>query len=149
MIRYVKGNILESDAEALVNPVNCVGVMGKGLALQFKKSYPSNFNQYVQACKAGKLKPGIVYPVFEQEKWILNFPTKRHWRQKSKLEYIEQGLQDLIRIIETKDIQSVAVSALGCGLGGLNWDEVKKLIEQYLGSLDIDIYVYEPSFMAP
>ncbi|MBN2907921.1 macro domain-containing protein [Polycladomyces sp. WAk] len=144
MIRYVRGNILEADVEALVNPVNCVGVMGKGLAFAFKAAYPANFAAYVLACQTGKMKPGAVYPVFERGKWILNFPTKKHWRQKSRLEYIETGLRDLVRVIETKGIECIAVPALGCGLGGLDWREVKKLIEQYLGGLDIDVYVFEP-----
>lgn len=85
-----------------------------------------------------------MYPVFKQGKWIMNFPTKKHWRQKSRLAYIETGLQDLVRVIETKGIQSIAVPALGCGLGGLDWREVKKLLEQYLGCLDVEVYVYEP-----
>lgn len=149
MINYLKGNILESNAQALVNTVNTVGVMGKGIALRFKKAFPENFKAYATACKQGKIDIGKLF-VFKQntisgEKIIINFPTKKHWRNPSEYEYIEKGLNDLIRIIKEHNIKSIALPPLGCGQGGLLWEKVKKMIEEKLSSLDIDIYVYEPT----
>lgn len=148
MITYKKGNLFKENAEALVNTVNCVGVMGRGIALQFKKSFPNNFKSYQDKCNHDQIKPGQVY-VYDREtfvfpRYIINFPTKRHWRAPSKIEDIEAGLQDLARVIAELKIQSIAIPPLGCGLGGLNWHDVKKLIEQYLSELTAEVVVFEP-----
>lgn len=150
MIEYKRGDILKEDVEALVNTVNCVGVMGRGIALQFKKAFPDNFKAYVEACKKRKLRPGRVF-VFQtgrlcNPRFIINFPTKRHWRNKSRLDDIEAGLADLVRTIEERGIRSVAIPPLGCGLGGLDWSEVRPRIEAAVQSLlpGVDIRLYEP-----
>ena len=149
MIKYVVGNILESETDALVNTVNTVGIMGKGIALQFKKAFPENFKKYSKACKNGEIDIGQLFVTKENtihgEKIIINFPTKKDWRKPSEYEYIEKGLDDLIRIINEYKIKSVALPPLGAGSGGLIWEKVKKIIEQKLADLDIDIYVYEPT----
>lgn len=150
MIEYKSGDIFTSEAEALVNTVNCVGVMGRGVALQFKNHYPENFKVYQQACENKQVKTGQMF-VFEtgslmSPKWIINFPTKRHWRGKSHIEDIDAGLTDLVKVIREKRIQSIAIPPLGAGLGGLDWLRVRQLIETKLAQLkDIDIEVYEPS----
>ena len=132
MVRETTGDIFESGAAALVNPVNCVGVMGKGLALEFKKRFPRNFECYNDACAVGMLRPGKVHvvPAWSEAHphYIINFPTKRHWRDRSRIEDIEAGLADLVRVIDEYAIDSVAVPALGCGLGGLVWSEVRQRI---------------------
>ncbi len=150
MIHYTKGNLLEAPAQALVNTVNTVGVMGKGIALQFKETFPYNFIQYAEACKTKWLQPGRLLIVTERpladEKIIVNFPTKTEWIQKSKYEYIESGLQALAAELNKGNIQSIAIPPLGCGNGGLQWARVKKMIEQYLSPFtDVDIMIYEPS----
>lgn len=128
MIETAKGNILEADAEALVNTVNCVGVMGKGIALQFKQAYPGDFRAYQRACKAGEVRPGRVFTwptgLMVNPKYIINFPTKRHWKGKSRIEDIEAGLDALIREVERLEIKSIALPPLGCGMGGLDWSDV-------------------------
>ena len=149
MIQYKKGNIFNEDAEALVNTVNCVGTMGRGIALQFKKVFPDNFNEYLKACKLNKVKTGKVFTYqrhsFANPRYILNFPTKKHWKEKSKISYIEQGLDDLLKIINEHNISSVAIPPLGSGLGGLNWVHVKKLITDKMSNLNnVNIIVYEP-----
>ncbi len=149
-MRYIKGNLLEAGTQALVNTVNTVGVMGKGIALQFKETFPHNFKIYLAACKDGSIKPGKLLAVKDQtlegEKIIINFPTKTEWFKKSQYDYIESGLQDLANIIKEQNIKSVAVPPLGCGNGGLKWEKVKPMIEKYLGNLeDVDILVYEPN----
>ena len=150
MIKYKKGNILESNAQALVNTVNTVGVMGKGIALQFKKAFPANYKAYLDACKKGKIKIGSLF-VFEDanalsgQKLIINFPTKTTWRKPSEYEYIEKGLDNLIDVIQQYNIKSVAIPPLGAGNGGLDWQKVKKLIHDKLHELDIDVIIYEPS----
>ncbi|MEH2160663.1 MAG: macro domain-containing protein [Nostoc sp.] len=125
MFEYKQGNLLEEKTEALVNTVNCVGVMGKGIALQFKQAYPENFRQYKQACRAGKVKPGQMFTVATggllNPKYIINFPTKRHWRNNSKIEDIQSGLVALVQQVQQLAITSIAMPALGCGNGGLNW----------------------------
>lgn len=136
MIEVKKGNILKQEAEALVNTVNCVGVMGRGVALQFKEAFPENYKQYKEACKNEAVKPGRMF-VFDASmligpKIIINFPTKRHWREKSRIEDIESGLKDLIKILKDSHIHSVAIPPLGCGLGGLDWKIVRPLIENSL-----------------
>ncbi|SDM10995.1 O-acetyl-ADP-ribose deacetylase (regulator of RNase III), contains Macro domain [Catalinimonas alkaloidigena] len=149
MIHYTKGNLLESKAEALVNTVNTVGVMGKGIALQFKEQYPHNFKVYKRACEQKELTVGQLLIVEEEtlngRRSIINFPTKAHWKGKSKYEYIESGLQALTAEIKARGFQSVALPPLGCGNGGLEWPRVKALIEQYLHDSPADIWVYEPN----
>lgn len=146
-IIYTSGNILESHAEALVNTVNCEGYMGKGIAYQFKLKYPKNNEDYIRACKSGKLTVGNVHYFQEGDKIIINFPTKNKWRANSEMEYIDAGLNSLIRLIDTLQVHSIAVPPLGCGNGGLMWHEVKMLIERkfaaYIG--EVSVYVYEPS----
>lgn len=149
MIEYTSGDILKDNAEALVNTVNCVGVMGRGIALQFKKAFPENFKEYEKACKKELVKPGHMF-VHETEsmmppRYIINFPTKRHWRGKSKIEDIETGLTALVETIRKKDIRSIAIPPLGSGLGGLEWEQVRSLIEKALEPLtDVRVIVYEP-----
>lgn len=150
MIEFTKGDIFESGAEALINTVNCVGVMGKGVALQFKKAYPANFKAYERACKDNQVLPGKMF-IFSTEslfnpKYIINFPTKRHWKGKSRIEDVEVGLQALREDIQRLGIQSIALPPLGCGYGGLDWQQVKPLIQHYLQSLDnVQVIVFEPS----
>lgn len=128
MIVERAGDLLRDDAQALVNPVNTAGVMGKGLALQFKRAYPDNFTAYAKACAEGRLHPGEILCVPVDDRWILNFPTKRHWRSKSRLEDIGTGLEALARVLDERHITSVAVPPLGCGHGGLAWTTVRPLI---------------------
>ncbi|WP_405985513.1 macro domain-containing protein [Streptomyces sp. NBC_00872] len=143
MITETHGNLLRDDAQALVNTVNTVGVMGKGIALQFKRAFPEVFDAYAAACKAGEVRPGIVQPVaLPGGRWVLNFPTKRHWRQPSRMEDIRAGLDDLVRVVGELKITSVAVPPLGCGNGGLPWPEVRALIIDKLQGLDADIRLY-------
>lgn len=125
-----EGNLLRADVDALVNTVNTEGVMGKGLALQFKKAFPDNFAAYERACKSKEVVPGRMYMVrrFSPPRLIINFPTKTHWRLPSKLDYVRDGLVDLVAQIRALDIQSIAIPPLGCGLGGLDWSAVKPLI---------------------
>lgn len=149
MIRTGTGNILEADAEALVNTVNCVGVMGKGIALQFRKAWPAMFTAYQKAAKADEVVPGRmhVYPLgaLVGPRFIINFPTKRHWRARSRLDDIEAGLDDLVRVIRDRQIKSIAVPPLGAGLGGLPWAEVKARIVAALAPLDdVDVQLWEP-----
>jgi O-acetyl-ADP-ribose deacetylase (regulator of RNase III) len=150
MIEYTKGNLLEANAEALVNTVNCVGVMGKGIALQFKQAFPENFTQYQKACNAELLKPGKMLTYFTGSlfglKYIINFPTKRHWKGKSQLEDIDLGLKSLVEEVRQLEIKSIAIPPLGCGNGGLNWNDVKQRIEAaFLALPDVAVYLYEPS----
>jgi O-acetyl-ADP-ribose deacetylase (regulator of RNase III) len=151
MIEYKTGDIFTVEAEAIVNTVNCVGVMGRGIALQFKKKYPHNFKVYAEACKHNEVKPGEMF-VCETGKlitprYIINFPTKRHWRGKSLIGDIEAGLTDLARVVKEKDIKSIALPPLGCGLGGLPWPEVKQRIDSLLAAelQGVQIIVYEPN----
>ncbi len=149
MLEYKKGDILGEDVEAIVNTVNCVGVMGRGLALQYKNKFPDNFKLYVQACKQEEVKPGKMFisqtGQLTNPKYIINFPTKRHWRGKSKIEDIESGLKDLIEVIQKYNIKSIAIPPLGSGLGGLEWSNVKSKIQKVLGSIsDTKVIIYEP-----
>ena len=150
MMRFKVGDLLAEDAEALVNTVNCVGVMGRGIALQFKKAFPGNFRAYAKACKRGEVRPGRMF-VFEtgqlaNPRYIINFPTKRHWRGNSRIEDVQAGLQDLATVIHERDIRSIAVPPLGSGLGGLEWSDVRPRIERALGEFDnLDVVVFEPS----
>lgn len=149
MIEYTIGNLFESDAEALVNTVNTVGVMGKGVALQFKKNFHNNYKDYVEACKNGDVQIGRMFVVRDHsllgEKLIVNFPTKTDWRKPSEYEYVERGLDALVDTIRQYGIKSIAIPPLGAGNGGLHWDRVKKMIEEKLATLDVRIIVYEPS----
>ena len=150
MIRFKTGDILAEEVEALVNTVNCVGVMGRGIALQFKKRFPENFRAYSEACGRGEVQPGRMF-VFETRRltnprYIINFPTKRHWRGNSRLEDIEAGLGDLTRRIRESGIRSVAVPPLGSGLGGLEWTNVRQRIEDALAGIEgVQFVVFEPS----
>ncbi|MDR2849240.1 MAG: macro domain-containing protein [Verrucomicrobiota bacterium] len=149
MISFRKGDLFDSDVEAYVNTVNCVGVMGRGVALQFKKRFPDNFKTYEKVCKQGKMIPGkmLVYEASGtvNPKHIINFPTKRHWRGASRMEDIDAGLQDLLNVIQTKKITSIALPPLGCGLGGLDWNVVRARMESVLGQLsEVRVEIYEP-----
>ncbi len=173
-VEYKAADLLAEDAEALVNTVNCQGVMGKGLALQFKKKFGANFDAYARACARGDVRPGRMFvfdlrgePTSDEQarlpmsfaeepvsyrvqapqlpRYIINFPTKDHWRNKSRMQYIDDGLQDLVRQIRARGIQSVAIPALGCDLGGLDWAEVRPRIEAALGTLEgVKVVVFEP-----
>lgn len=143
MLMYIEGNMFESPAQVLVNTVNTVGVMGKGIALTFKKVYPDMYKNYRYYCENKQLEVGKLYLYKTPGKWILNFPTKINWRNPSKVEYIEQGLKKFVTSYKEKGIKSIAFPKLGCGNGGLNFEtQVKPLMDKYLSNLDIDIYVY-------
>lgn len=150
MIHYKTGNLLDSEAAALVNTVNTVGVMGKGIALQFKNMFPNNFKRYAEACKNKEVKVGKLL-VNEEEallagkKIIINFPTKTNWRLPSEYQYIESGLVELVKVIKEKNIKSIAIPPLGSGNGGLDWNKVKQILEKHLSGLDCEIFIYEPT----
>lgn len=149
MIKFTTGDILGADAEALVNTVNCVGVMGRGVALQFRNAFPRNFSAYADACSRNEVQPGRMF-VFEtgtmtNPKYIINFPTKRHWRGKSRMEDIDAGLLSLVDGIKWRKIRSIAIPPLGSGLGGLDWTQVRSRIEATLRDLpDTEVIIYEP-----
>lgn len=149
MITLSHGNLLTTEAEALVNTVNTVGVMGKGIALQFKRAYPVNYAAYRAACAAGEIRLGKVF-VFDSarlgpRRYVINFPTKGHWRADSKLSDIQTGLADLVRVLREREIGSVAIPALGCGNGGLAWKDVRPLIERAFASLpDVHVLLFPP-----
>ncbi len=150
MIYYKTGNLFDSEAEALVNTVNTVGVMGKGIALQFKNMFPNNYKLYSNACKNKEVKVGQLLVTVEEsllagKKIIINFPTKTSWRLPSEYQYIESGLTELINVIKEKKIKSIAIPPLGAGNGGLDWNKVKQILEKKLVDIDCDIYIYEPS----
>ena len=150
MIRYIQGNILESEAQALVNTVNTEGVMGKGLALQFKNAFPQNYKIYRKACKTGQFSVGQMLithesDIFGNGKLIVNFPTKATWRKPSEYTYIHQGLVALREEIISRGIKSIAIPPLGARNGGLNWERVRQMIETQLADLDCDIILYQPS----
>lgn len=149
MIELKRGNILEADAEALVNTVNCVGVMGKGIALQFKQAYPENFRLYQRACRAGQVRPGKMFVVqtsLMNPRYIINFPTKRHWKGKARLADIEAGLRDLVDEVKQLGVRTLAVPPLGCGSGGLDWTDVRPMIESALSALpDVHVLLFEPA----
>ncbi|MFB3901926.1 MAG: macro domain-containing protein [Acidobacteriota bacterium] len=154
MITLMRGNIIETDAEALVNTVNCEGFMGKGIALQFKKAFPTNFEAYRRAAQHGEVQPGRMF-IFRTDslmnpKYIVNFPTKRRWREKSRLEDIKAGLKALRKEVERLEIRSIAIPPLGCGLGGLDWAAVRPLIEQTLSGLEkVRVILFEPTGAPP
>lgn len=150
MIPFTTGNILESGAEALVNTVNTVGVMGKGIALQFKRAFPANYKKYRDACQKGELQTGKLLVVQDSnlltgEKTIINFPTKKDWKNPSKNEYIASGLIALLAFLKQSSLKSIAIPALGCGNGGLDWQVIKPMLSGILGDLTIDITIYEPA----
>ena len=150
MIEFTQGDILRAEAEALVNTVNCVGVMGRGIALQFKRAFPANFVAYATACKRDEVQPGRMHIVetgqLTNPRWIVNFPTKRHWKGKSRIEDIDAGLDALVADVKRLGIKSIAVPPLGCGLGGLDWADVRPRIERAFAALpDVRVLVYEPS----
>lgn len=150
MVTLTQGNLIKIDAEALVNTVNCVGYMGKGIALQFKQAFPDNFKAYQQACLTKEVQPGRMF-VFEtgtmlNPRYIINFPTKRHWRGKSRLEDIKSGLKALIEEVKRIGIKSIAIPPLGCGLGGLDWKIVRPLIEKAFSETpDVRVSLFEPA----
>lgn len=148
MIKFKQSNILKENTEALVNTVNCVGVMGKGIALQFKQAFPDNFKEYKKICDAGHLNPGLMFITTTNQlfpKYIINFPTKRHWRGNSQLADIKAGLQTLIQEVKRLGIKSIAIPPLGCGNGGLNWNEVKPLIIEAFAPLEgVEVVIFEP-----
>lgn len=150
MLTFTQGNLLDADVEAVVNTVNTVGIMGKGIALMFKEHFPDNFAAYARACDEGDVRIGKMFVTENKElfgpKWIINFPTKTHWRARTKLEWIEEGLKELVRVIEEKKIRSIAVPPLGCGNGGLEWEAVRPLIVAALEKIDgLDAIIYEPT----
>lgn len=149
MIELKQGNLLEEETEALVNTVNCVGVMGKGIALQFKQAFPEVFKQYKKACDAEEVQPGHMLTVATgnllNPKYIINFPTKRHWKGRSRLEDVQLGLVVLVSEVKRLGIQSIAIPPLGCGNGGLDWELVKPLIvEAFVGLPDVLVHLFEP-----
>ena len=152
MIELRRGDLLKQNAEALVNAVNCVGVMGRGIAFQFRKAFPENFKIYEAACKRGEVKPGemLVFDTHQvtNPRYIINFPTKRHWRDQSRITDIESGLEALVKEVHDRGISSIAVPALGCGLGGLKWSEVRPRIEKAFAKVpDVQVWLFEPEEM--
>ncbi len=149
-IQLTHGDLLkQGDVDAIVNTVNCVGVMGKGIALQFKNKWPENFDLYQAACRAGDVRPGKMHVfdagAYAQPHYIINFPTKDHWRGNSKIAFIEDGLRDLVEQVRKLGIKSIAVPPLGCGNGGLNWNDVKPLIVKAFESLQsVEVRLFEP-----
>lgn len=161
MIIYTNKNLFLSPAQTLVNTVNTVGIMGKGIAKDFKKFYPQMFKRYKYLCDKGKFQPGQLMLSKEEpeiyrkkntgnirKRWVLNFPTKKHWRNKSKIEYIEMGLKKFVEEYKNRNIESISFPQLGTGNGGLKWEEVKEIMEYYLSEIDIPVYIhiYQPNY---
>lgn len=150
MITIKQGDLLKAQPEALVNTVNCVGVMGKGVALQFKKAFPENYRAYIKACKLGQVQPGKMF-IFDagtlmKTRYIINFPTKRHWKGKSRMEDVESGLKALVEELKRLKIKSIAIPPLGCGNGGLDWNQVRPRIEQAFSALpEVEVQLFEPA----
>lgn len=147
MIAYTKGNMFECNADCLINTVNCEGFMGKGIAYQFKMRFPENNKSYVKVCKSGKLTVGKVHYYIEEGITIVNFPTKNKWRENSKIEYITKGLDAFIELLPSLEVKKIAIPPLGCGNGGLIWNEVKEIIEKKIAHLsdNYDFVIFEPS----
>lgn len=150
MIEFKQGNLLDADVEAVVNTVNTVGVMGKGIALMFKERFPANFKAYKSACKKGEVQTGKMFVTETGElsgpKYIINFPTKNHWRYPTELQWVKDGLADLLKVINQKKITSIAIPPLGCGNGGLDWKQVKPLIQETLQAIpQVTAIVFEPT----
>ena len=148
MIELCRGDLLRADAEALVNAVNCVGVMGRGIALQFRNAFPGNYKAYRAACQRGDLRPGtmLIHEIgaLSAPQYIVNFPTKDHWKGNSRVEYIESGLAALLEDVKRLGIRSIAIPPLGCGLGGLQWTQVRTLIESaFAGVPHVRVLLYE------
>ena len=143
MIKFIDGNIFDSKAEVIVNPVNCVGVMGAGLALVFKKKYPEMFRRYNNHCKNGRIKLGKVFLMCGNKR-ILLFPTKSHWAERTYVKNIESGLDDFVQKYKRWEIKSIAFPALGCGCGGAKWELVKEVIVEKLKNLDVLVEIYNP-----
>jgi O-acetyl-ADP-ribose deacetylase (regulator of RNase III) len=148
VLEEVFGDLLTANCEALVNAVNTVGMMSQGVSLTFKQKYPDNFDAYRRACDAGELTPGRMF-IFDRAphkpRWIINFPTKQHWSDPSRVENIHAGLLDLVEQIRVRGIRSVAVPALGCGMGGLSWPEVRPMIaDAFYNSTDVHVMLYPP-----
>ncbi len=155
MVEIFHGNLLEAPVEALVNTVNTVGVMGKGIALEFRQAFPTMFRAYEKACKTGEVRLGKMH-VFDLggltggPRWIINFPTKEHWRERSRLENIEAGLKDLVMTIRRLGIHSIAVPPLGCGNGGLDWHDVRPRIEAGLANVpEVRVLLFAPGSVSP
>src|SRR5882757_898520 len=153
-IAIKSGDLLKEETDAIVNTVNCVGIMGKGIALQFKQRWPQNFKAYEAACKRKEIKPGKMF-IYDFGEWgkprfIINFPTKMHWRGDSKIEYIEQGLHDLVLQAKRLGIKSIALPPLGCGNGGLDWDAVRGLVfDAFKDHPQIQVDLFEPKGAPP
>jgi O-acetyl-ADP-ribose deacetylase (regulator of RNase III) len=146
-LNFTRGDLFKSKAQVLVNPVNCVGVMGAGIAKEFKRRFPKMFVAYKKACDEGKLHPGTLMLWKDREsldRYVLNFPTKKHWRSKSKLVWIEEGMQFFTKHHKEWNIRSIAFPALGCGKGGLDWKDIKPIFKKYLSDVDINVFVFEP-----
>lgn len=149
-VSLVRGDLLkQADVDAIVNAVNCVGVMGKGIALQFKNQWPANFRAYAAACRRKEVRPGTMFVHdaggLVKPNFIVNFPTKDHWRGKSRIEFVRDGLDDLVRQVDRLGIQSIAIPPLGCGNGGLDWETVRPIIEQAFAQLrDVEVRLFEP-----
>ncbi len=149
MIELKHDDIVTADAEALVNTVNCVGVMGRGIALQFRKAFPENFTAYKIVCDRGELRPGQLFVYVQDQltnpRYIINFATKDHWKGKSHLDYIDSGLKALVQEVRQRGIRSIAIPPLGCGLGGLRWSDVRPRIEHAFSVLPkVQVLLYEP-----
>lgn len=142
------GSLFDADVDALVNAVNTVGVMGKGLALEMKRAFPENFVAYREACESGAVGPGRMF-TFDRgpslrPRWIVNFPTKRHFRDRSRIEDVDAGLVDLVAVVHANGIRSIAIPALGCGLGGLEWSDVRPRIVAALKPVDAEVHLFAP-----
>ena len=142
MIKYIKGTVFNTRAQTIVNAVNCVGVMGTGIALEFKLRYPEMFNDYVEQCRSKKIKTGVpsLYKYYDNE-FIMNFPTKEHWKSPSKIQWIDEGLKYFVNNYKSMKIQSIAFPKLGTNNGGLDWNDVKILMEKYLEPIDLMVYI--------
>ncbi len=146
MIQYRQGDLFECGADGLVNAVNCEGIMGKGIAYQFKIRFPENNKSYIKACKSGELKIGKIHFFTENGITVINFPTKDKWRQPSKMEYVEEGMNNLVELLPRLGVKKIAIPSLGCGNGGLLWENVKKVIEEKISGLkeEYDFLIFEP-----
>jgi O-acetyl-ADP-ribose deacetylase (regulator of RNase III) len=143
-VKFVTGDIFNSSMQTLVNPVNCFGIMGRGIALKFKNRYPEMFDDYVIKCNSGVIQIGKPDIYKKAVPWVINFPTKNHWRDPSRFRYVKSGLDYLVDHYKEWGVESIATPALGCGLGGLEWNGVKVIIEEYLEKLEIPVEIYEP-----
>lgn len=144
MITYIKGNIFESSADALVNPVNCVGVMGKGLAKEFKYHFPKNYEAYKRYCDAEQLRPGEIFFSFEKNTAIINVATKDHWRDESTYQWVAQVIDMIKYFCIREKVKSVAIPALGCGNGGLRWNVVKSFFDEKFKDVNFKVEIFEP-----